>query len=92
MQKGNRPILLLVDWEAGHHGSNEEMLYMYKFAFWQTGHPDFQMKKLKENWKFDIGAEDGFTMDLPETYWLYNMGKRDILSIFMNDNRKEIVS
>ncbi len=49
MQKGNRPILLLVDWEAGHHGSNEEMLYMYKFAFWQTGHPDFQMKKLKEN-------------------------------------------
>ncbi|MCB9054230.1 MAG: prolyl oligopeptidase family serine peptidase [Chitinophagales bacterium] len=44
MQKGNRPILFLVDWEAGHHGSDEEMLYMYKFAFWQTGHPDFQLK------------------------------------------------
>ncbi|HMU46338.1 MAG TPA: prolyl oligopeptidase family serine peptidase [Chitinophagaceae bacterium] len=44
MQKGKRPILFLVDWEAGHHGSNEEMLYMYKFAFWQTGHPDFQMR------------------------------------------------
>lgn len=44
MQKGNRPILFLVNWEAGHQGSEEEMLYMYKFALWQTGHPDFQLK------------------------------------------------
>ena len=44
MQKGNRPILFLVDWQSGHHGSEEEMLYIYKFAFWQTGHPDFQLK------------------------------------------------
>lgn len=42
MQKGERPILFLVNWEAGHQGSEEEMLYMYKFALWQTGHPDFQ--------------------------------------------------
>lgn len=44
MQKGNRPVLLLVNWDAGHLGSDEELLYMYKFAFWQTGHPDFQLK------------------------------------------------
>lgn len=43
-QKGKRPILFLVDWEAGHLGSEEEMLYIYKFALWQTGHPDFQPK------------------------------------------------
>ncbi len=42
MQKGKRPILFLVNWESGHLGSDEEMLYMYKFALWQTGHPDFQ--------------------------------------------------
>ena len=42
MQKGERPILFFVDWESGHNGSDLEMLYMYKFAFWQTGHPDFQ--------------------------------------------------
>lgn len=39
--KGNRPILFLVNWEAGHQGSEEEMLYMYKFALWQTGHRIF---------------------------------------------------
>lgn len=44
MQRGSRPILFLVDWETGHLGGEEEMLYMYKFAFWQSGHPDFQLK------------------------------------------------
>ncbi|MGB4845837.1 MAG: prolyl oligopeptidase family serine peptidase, partial [Ferruginibacter sp.] len=45
MQKGDKPILLMVDWEAGHAGSDLQTLYMYKFALWQTGHPDFQLKK-----------------------------------------------
>ncbi|MBI1344629.1 MAG: prolyl oligopeptidase family serine peptidase [Terrimonas sp.] len=43
-QKGDRPILLLVDWESGHHGNENELLYIIKFALWQTGHPDFQLK------------------------------------------------
>ncbi|MCL6460694.1 MAG: prolyl oligopeptidase family serine peptidase [Flavobacterium micromati] len=44
MQKGNRPILLSVDWNSGHGGSQSELLYILKFALWQTGHPDFQLK------------------------------------------------
>ncbi len=43
-QKGDRPILLLVDWQSGHSGSEYELLYMLKFALWQTGHPHFQPK------------------------------------------------
>lgn len=43
-QKGERPILLLVDQESGHLGSDLENLFIYKFALWQTGHPDFQLK------------------------------------------------
>lgn len=43
-QQGDRPILLLVDWESGHLGSEMETLYMYKFALWQTGNPNFQLK------------------------------------------------
>lgn len=43
-QKGERPILLLVDWEGGHLSSQYELLYLLKFALWQTGHPDFQLK------------------------------------------------
>lgn len=46
MQKGERPVLFLVDWESGHSGSQKELLYMLKFAFWQTGHPDFQPKRI----------------------------------------------
>ena len=45
MQKGDNPILFLVDWESGHLGSQTELLYILKFALWQTGHPDFQLKK-----------------------------------------------
>lgn len=44
MQRGERPILLLVDWETGHSGSEMQELYMFKFALWQTGHPDFQIE------------------------------------------------
>lgn len=43
-QKGERPVLLLVDWESGHLGSEYELLYLLKFALWQTGHKDFQLK------------------------------------------------
>ncbi len=44
MQKGDSPILFLVDWNSGHQGSQSELLYILKFALWQTGHPDFQLK------------------------------------------------
>ena len=43
-QKGDRPILLLIDEKSGHYGSANEILYMLKFALWQTGHKDFQLK------------------------------------------------
>jgi len=43
-QKGDKPILFLMDWESGHGGSENELLYILKFALWQTGHPDFQLK------------------------------------------------
>ena len=43
-QNGNKPKLLLIDWEAGHASSELQLLYMYKFALWQTGHPDFQIE------------------------------------------------
>jgi prolyl oligopeptidase len=44
MQKGDNPILFLVDWNSGHLGGERELLYILKFALWQTGHPDFQLK------------------------------------------------
>lgn len=45
-QKGERPILFLVDWEGGHATINEnEPFYILKFALWQTGHPEFQLKE-----------------------------------------------
>jgi len=44
MQQGDSPILFLVDWNSGHGGSQSELLYMMKFALWQTGHADFQLK------------------------------------------------
>jgi len=43
-QKGDKPILFLVNWESGHLGSQSEQLYILKFALWQTGHPDFQLQ------------------------------------------------
>lgn len=43
-QIGDKPIFLLVNEESGHMGSEMENLYIFKFALWQTGHPDFQIK------------------------------------------------
>ena len=45
-QKGDRPILFLVDWDGGHSTIDEnEPVYILKFALWQTGHPDFQLSR-----------------------------------------------
>lgn len=41
-QKGERPVLLMVNPKGGHLGGDMENLFIYKFALWQTGHPDFQ--------------------------------------------------
>jgi len=46
----DNPILFLVDYEAGHGIGNtkskdfESLADVLSFAFWQTGHPDFQIK------------------------------------------------
>lgn len=47
----NKPVLLNVDYEGGH-GGDITVLKRYKslskifaFAFWQLGHPDYQLKK-----------------------------------------------
>lgn len=46
-----KPIVLSVDFDAGHGASNNSKDKMYSmfadayaFAFWQTGHPDYQLK------------------------------------------------
>jgi len=42
-QKGDRPVLFLVNWEGGHATADpNEPIYILKFALWQTGHPGFQ--------------------------------------------------
>ncbi len=47
----NKPVLLSVDFEGGHgfeasqNKKNEELADIMAFAFWQTGHPDYQPKK-----------------------------------------------
>ncbi|GGD28433.1 prolyl oligopeptidase family serine peptidase [Hyunsoonleella pacifica] len=53
LQSNNKlknPVLLLADYETGH-GDNPDELKVYKdwanifsFIFWQTGHPDYQLK------------------------------------------------
>ncbi len=43
-QKGDRPVLFLVGLEGGI-SARSELLYTLKFMFWQSGHPDFQLKK-----------------------------------------------
>ena len=46
-----RPVLLSVDFEGGHgfdnseNKRNKELADVLTFAFWQTGHPDFQPRK-----------------------------------------------
>ncbi|HOS72713.1 MAG TPA: prolyl oligopeptidase family serine peptidase [Bacteroidales bacterium] len=48
--KSDKPILFLVDYEAGHGIGNtktkifEEFADVFSFALWQTGHPDYQIK------------------------------------------------
>jgi prolyl oligopeptidase len=45
-QRGERPILFWVQWEGGHSTSNEnEPIDILKFALWQTGHPEFHLKR-----------------------------------------------
>lgn len=44
-QKGTRPQLFLVDWEAGHAGASfDEIIGTLKFMLWQSGNKDFQLK------------------------------------------------
>ena len=46
----DKPILFLTDFEAGHGIGNtktkqfESLADVLSFAFWQTGHPDYQVK------------------------------------------------
>ncbi len=43
MQKGSRPQLFMVNWEAGHTSSGmDEIISTLKFMFWQSGHAEFQ--------------------------------------------------
>lgn len=47
VQKSERPVLFLVDWEGGHANAGmnrQDRIRKWKFLFWQTGHPDFQLK------------------------------------------------
>jgi prolyl oligopeptidase len=47
-QKGMRPQLFMVDWEAGHTGSGmDEVINTFKFMLWQSGHPEFQLESKK---------------------------------------------
>ncbi|MBT8244088.1 MAG: S9 family peptidase [Winogradskyella sp.] len=46
-----KPVLLYADFESGHEGNQtsdrkiyEEWGNVFAFVFWQTGHPDFQLK------------------------------------------------
>ena len=51
------PILFLTDFEAGHGIGNskskqfESLADVFSFAFWQTGHPDFQIYEILSNTK-----------------------------------------
>ncbi|PCH75634.1 MAG: prolyl oligopeptidase [Flavobacteriaceae bacterium] len=46
----NKPVLLNIDFDGGHgfeasdNKKNEELAKIMSFAFWQTGHPEFQLK------------------------------------------------
>lgn len=45
-----KPVLLSVDFEGGHGFDSpenkqvKELANAFTFAFWQTGHPDYQVK------------------------------------------------
>ncbi len=44
-QAGKNPILFLTNWEGGHLGGENELLYILKFIGWRSGFTDFQKKK-----------------------------------------------
>jgi len=50
VNKSEKPVLLLVDYEAGHGIGNtktkdfESLADILSFAFWQIGHPNYQIK------------------------------------------------
>ncbi len=47
VQQSYRPALFMVDWNNGHAGAGsdpEDIIRMWKFLFWQTGHDGFQRK------------------------------------------------
>jgi len=47
----NKPILFSVNFNGGHgfdasqQTKDKELVDLFSFAFWQTGHPDYQIKK-----------------------------------------------
>ncbi|HSW53843.1 MAG TPA: prolyl oligopeptidase family serine peptidase [Ignavibacteriaceae bacterium] len=46
-QKSDRPTLFMVDWASGHNSAGtslEDKIRKFKFLFWQTGNPNFQLK------------------------------------------------
>jgi len=46
-QQNKRPSLFIVDWNNGQNGAGtepEDIVRMWKFLLWQTGHKDFQRK------------------------------------------------
>ena len=48
IQLSERPVLFMVDWKGGHADagtSRADRIRKWKFLLWQTGHPDFQLKK-----------------------------------------------
>ena len=56
--KLKKPVLLYADFEAGHDGNQtsdrkiyEEWGNVFSFVFWQTGHPDYQLKEEKKKKK-----------------------------------------
>lgn len=47
VQQSYRPSLFMVDWKNGHDGAGtepEDIIRMWKFLLWQTGHAEFQRK------------------------------------------------
>jgi len=48
---GDSPILFLTDFEGGHGGgvaltkAMNRFSNMFSFFYWQSGHPEFQLKK-----------------------------------------------
>ncbi len=48
--RSKKPVILDIDFDGGHgfgattNKKNEELVNILSFAFWQTGHPDYQLK------------------------------------------------